>query len=234
MKYKVLGILLLFTGLLSAQQFNEYDVEGKRHGKWKKNFEGTNVIRYEGEFNHGKEIGQFKFYKNINGKPVLTATRDFQKDGTAEVIFYASSGKIVSKGLMNGRIYIGPWKYYHNNSNQLMTLEHYNSVGELHGDRIVYYPNGQIAEKTFYKKGELDGNAIWYAENGVMIKNYIYNNGLLNGIASFYDKEGKLIVEGVYRNDKKHGVWKYYENGKLKEEKDYTVYSKNPYKNKKR
>ena len=233
MEYKVLAVLLMFTGLVSAQQFNQFDANGKRHGKWKKNFEGSTVLRYEGEFNHGKEIGQFKFYKNINGKPILTATRDFHANGTAKVTFYASNGKVISEGLMSGRTYIGPWKYYHNNSNQLMTLEHYNTVGELHGDRIVYYPNGQIAEKTFYKKGVLDGNAIWYAENGIMIKNYMYSNGVLNGKASFYDKEGNLLVEGIYRKDKKHGIWKYYESGKLKEEKDFTVYSKNPYKNKK-
>ncbi|WP_250434097.1 toxin-antitoxin system YwqK family antitoxin [Hanstruepera flava] len=233
MKSIVSILIVLIAGLASAQEFNQFDANGKRHGNWKKNFDGTQVLRYEGKFNHGQEVGQFKFYKNINGKAVLTATRDFNTDGTAKVMFYASNGKVVSEGLMKGRTYIGPWKYYHNNSDQLMTLEHYNSSGELDGDRIIYYPNGQIAEKTFYKSGKLDGKANWYAENGVLIKEYLYDNGQLNGKASFYDKAGKLMVEGVYRNDKKHGIWKYYENGELKEEKDFTVYSKNPYKKKK-
>ena len=48
-----------------------------------------------------------------------------------------------------------------------------------------------------------------------------------------YDKGGNLVLEGIYRKDKKHGIWKYYEDGKLKEEKDFTVRSKNPYKKKK-
>jgi antitoxin component YwqK of YwqJK toxin-antitoxin module len=55
----------------------------------------------------------------------------------------------------------------------------------------------------------------------------------LHGEAKFYDKAGTLVAEGVYRNDKKHGIWKYYEGGELKEEKDFTVRSKNPYKKKK-
>lgn len=226
-------LLLVASGLVSAQNLNQFDADGERHGKWKKNFEGTKVVRYEGEFNHGKEVGQFKFYKNINEKPVLTATRDFNNDGTAKVTFYASNGKVVSEGLMRDRTYVGAWKYYHNNSYQLMTLEHYNNSGELEGDRIVYYVNGQMAEETFYKNGKLDGKAIWYSEDGVIIKKYLYDMGLLHGKASFYDKAGKILAEGIYRNDKKHGIWKYYENGELKEEKDFTVYSKNPYKKKK-
>lgn len=232
MRTIVLFVVLLVNGVVFAQNVNQFDANGERHGKWKKTFDGTNVTRYEGEFNHGKEIGQFRFYKNINAKPVLTATRDFSKDGVAKVIFYASNGKIVSEGLMKGKIYIGPWKYYHNNSSQLMTLEHYDNSGVLNGDRIIYYPNGQIAEQSFYKNGKLDGKSNWYSEDGIIIKKYIYDNGNLNGKASFYDKAGELLIEGVYRNDKKHGIWKYYENGKLKEEKDFTVYSKNPYKKK--
>ena len=232
MKYAVLLLFVIVTGFVSAQGVNQLDAKGDRHGKWKKNFEGTQVVRYEGEFNHGKEIGQFRFYKNINGKPVLTATRDFSADGIAKVTFYASNKRIISEGLMNGKTYIGPWKYYHNNSNQLMTLEHYDNSGVLNGDRIIYYNNGQIAEQAFYKNGKIQGKSIWYAEDGTVIKEYIYDNGLLDGKASFYDKAGELIIEGVYRKDKKHGVWKYYENGKLKEEKDFTVYSKNPYKKK--
>lgn len=47
-------------------------------------------------------------------------------------------------------------------------------------------------------------------------------------MAKYYDKDGVMLAEGVYKNDKKHGIWKYFENGKLSEEKDYTIYSKNP------
>lgn len=235
MKQIVLGLMLVMSSAIFAQTFNQFDSNGKRHGKWKKNFEGTQVIRYEGEFSNGKEIGLFKFYKNIRGTAVLTATRQFNKnDELAEVKFYTSDGRIISEGLMRGRLYIGAWKYYHNKSNQLMTLEHYNTKGVLEGDKFVYYPNGQIAEQSFYKDGKLDGKALWYTEEGVLIKRYNYVLDALHGEAKFYDKAGTLMAEGVYRNDKKHGIWKYYEGGELKEEKDFTVRSKNPYKKNKK
>ena len=77
MKKAILIILFVISGFSYAQEFNKFDDEGKRHGKWRKNFDKTKILRYEGEFFHGKEIGLFKFYKNINKKAVLTATKQF-------------------------------------------------------------------------------------------------------------------------------------------------------------
>ena len=75
-------ILLTFATIFCGAQesLNQFDANGKRHGVWKKTFEGTNVLRYEGEFHHGKEIGLFKFYKNIRKQAVLTATKQFNKN----------------------------------------------------------------------------------------------------------------------------------------------------------
>jgi antitoxin component YwqK of YwqJK toxin-antitoxin module len=213
-----------------AQSINQLDTNGKRHGIWKKNFENTNIIRYEGEFNHGKEIGVFKFYKNIDKKAVLTATKQFnEKDSKAEVTFYASNGKVISKGLMDGKDFIGEWTYYHKDSNQVMTLEHYNNQGQLEGERLVYYNSGQLAEKRNYKANKLDGKATWFDETGKEMKEYNYVNGELHGVANFYDATGTLEIEGQYKNDRKDGIWKYYTNGELTEEKDFTRYTKNPY-----
>ena len=49
-------------------------------------------------------------------------------------------------------------------------------------------------------------------------------------MSKYYDSDGKMLAEGAYRNDQKHGIWKFYEKGVLTEEKDFTVYSKNPMK----
>ena len=51
---QTLLVLALLVGFSSfAQTLNQFDADGKRHGKWKKNFDGTDVIRYEGTFEHG-------------------------------------------------------------------------------------------------------------------------------------------------------------------------------------
>ncbi|TYA72610.1 toxin-antitoxin system YwqK family antitoxin, partial [Seonamhaeicola marinus] len=57
----ILTVVLLTTiTTLSAQTINKFDDNGKRHGIWKKNFEGTKVLRYQGKFKHGKEIDTFQ------------------------------------------------------------------------------------------------------------------------------------------------------------------------------
>lgn len=230
MKQVLVLLLVVIPTLIMAQNINQFDENGKRHGVWKKTFDKTNVFRYEGAFKHGKEIGLFKFYKNINNEAVLTATKQFnENDNLAEVTFYASNGMIISKGLMKEKKYIGAWTYYHNNSNQVMTLEHYNNQGQLHGESLVYYQSGQIAENRFYKEGKLHGKATWFYENGNLMKSYHYVQGELHGEAKFYNANGTLEIEGQYKNDRKDGIWKYYKDGELNEEKDFTRYSKNPY-----
>lgn len=218
----VLLISLLFSGVVVAQSFNQFDDNGKRHGKWQKKFEGTDVLRYEGEFFHGKEIGLFKFYKNYRNKAVLSATKQFNPENEwAEVTFFTSTGKVVSEGQMNGKTYVGTWKYYQKSNDNLLTLEHYNNSGELDGERFVYYPNGQVAEKQNYVAGKLHGESVWYSENNVVVKTYHYENGELHGPAKFFNRKGELVCEGNYKNGEKHGVWKYYEAGNLNKQETF-------------
>src|SRR5690606_31267672 len=189
---------------------------------WKKNFDGTNVVRFEGEFHHGKEIGLFKFYQNLGNKAVLTATREFLEPGTkSNVKFYASNGKLISEGQMNGKTYVGEWRYYQKDTDLLLNLEHFDENGNLSGERLIYYNNGRISQKENYKNGKLDGPSIWYSEDNVVINEYTYRDGHLHGPAKIYDSKGQLVTEGFYENDQKSGVWKFYENGDLKEEKNF-------------
>ena len=227
MKTILVFTIFLIVNILSAQSINQVDANGERHGVWRKNFDKTKVLRYEGEFSHGKEIGLFKFYKKINKKSVLTATRQFNSDNDiAEVKFFTSKGKVMSEGQMRGKTYIGTWKYYQKNSDQLLNLEHYDSNGLLQGERLVYYANGQIAQKDLYKYDKLQGASIWYSDKGIKIKEFLYDQGELHGLSQYYNDEGKLIVSGKYKRGKKHGIWKYYKDEKLVEEKDFTPKSK--------
>ena len=172
-------------------------------------------------------MGLFKFYKNIKKKSVLSATKLFNaNDNIAEVKFLASNGKVISEGKMDGKNYIGTWKYYQNNSDVLLTLEHYTKKGELTGERFVYYQKGQIAEKQNYNHGKLEGPAFCYSVKNVVLKEMVYVNGELHGPAKFYNPKGELVSQGQYKRDKKDGVWKYYELGELVKEKDFTYIPK--------
>ena len=113
MKLLFLISFILTPSTIIAQNINQFDTDGKRHGIWKKTFENTKILRYEGEFFHGKEVGTFKFYKNIKNKAVLAVTKQFnENDNIAVVTFYNTKGKAISEGKMHGKTYIGTWKYY--------------------------------------------------------------------------------------------------------------------------
>ncbi|MCB0446452.1 MAG: toxin-antitoxin system YwqK family antitoxin [Gelidibacter sp.] len=223
--------LTFFLTNVTAQDINQIDAKGERHGLWKKNFEGSDQPRYEGVFEHGREVGTFKFYKLVDGKSKLSATREFLPNSTKiQVKFYSSTGKLISEGMMDDKLFIGKWTYYQNKTKGILSTEEYNDKGQLHGDKLVYYENGKLAEKSTYVNGEIDGVSTWYSDNGTIVKEFTYKNGLLHGPSKYYNAKGQLLAEGSYKNDQKHGIWKYYENGKFTEEKDFTTYSKNPIK----
>lgn len=221
-------IFLSFCSYFGYTQaaLNQFDEAGKRHGKWSKNFETTNQVRYEGQFDHGREVGLFKYYQLIGAVSKLAATKQFNEDGSAFVKFLSLKGKVISEGHMKVKTYIGKWLYYHKNSDQIMTEEYYNNKGQLHGLRTVYYENGQKAEASNYVDGQLQGDSRYYSEDGVLIKSYIYEDNELHGMSKHFDANGVILVEGPYKSGKKTGIWTYYENGEIKEEKDFTYIPK--------
>ncbi|WP_241480659.1 toxin-antitoxin system YwqK family antitoxin [Psychroserpens mesophilus] len=223
-------ILTMVASFAPAQNIvNQFDDDGKRHGIWKKYFDKTDQLRYEGRFQHGKEIDTFKFYTLNNKKSVLSAIKVFNaQNDRAYVKFLSSKGKLISEGTMNGRLYSGKWIYYHNKSDGILTTEYYNDNGKLEGEKIVFYPNGNIAEKSNYKDGNLEGSSKWYSEKGLLLKDFLYENNELHGLSKYYDANGIILAEGQYQKGRKHGIWNYYEDGKLKETKDHTRRSKNP------
>ena len=227
MKKVVILLAHFYTIVAFAQDINQFDTEGKRHGIWKKNFEGTEQLRYEGEFDHGKEIGLFKFYILVKKKSVLSATKLFNaNDDSAEVKFLSSRGKTISEGKMVGKTYVGKWIYYHNNSDKIMTVETYDYNGVLQGERLVYYDNGQLAEKATYVDGKIEGLSEVYSLKGVVLKSFIYENGELHGPSKSFNGKGEMLSEGQYKRNKKTGIWKFYENNKLVDEKNFTYVPK--------
>jgi len=213
---------LFFINILGAQEFNNFDENGERHGPWRKYYEGTKQLRYEGVFEHGKEQGTFKFYNRKSGDQP-SATKSYTSESTVlDVVFYQKDGKKASEGQMEDRKRMGQWTYYHRDGQRIMTTESYQS-DILNGERTVFFVNGQIAQKQYYTQGKLDGIEVNYSEKGVLLSSYTYVNGVLEGLVKIYNDSGSLLREGNYKDDKKDGIWKYYENGKLHKEVKFPV-----------
>lgn len=223
MSSKLLYFLILIFStqlMISQNEMNQLDENGKRHGVWKKFYDGTKQLRYEGTFDHGREIGVFKYYcGDCEDHPTVVKTFN-ENDLSAQVQFLTIKGKIVSEGKMINKNRVGEWVYYHKSSNKVMTKEFYKE-GKLEGLKITYYTNDQITEKTEYKDGLKNGIDNYYSPEGVLLKKLIYKNDQLQGPAYYYDSNGNVIIEGNYKEGKKDGIWKYYNNGKLIKEETF-------------
>lgn len=208
------GIIFSSIAAFSQSEINKVDTQGKRHGVWQKMYEGTKQLRYEGAFEHGKEIGEFKFYcEDCKDKPTVTKTFN-KKDEIANVKYFTIKGKLVSEGKMKGKNRIGEWVYYQEKSENVMTRENYVN-GELNGKVTTYYPNGKITEEINYKSGKKEGEDNYYSPEGVLLKKLPYIDDKIHGQVFYYDAYGNVVIEGNYKNDKKHGLWKYYKDGKV-------------------
>ncbi len=214
MKYLVASLLISFS--IFAQDLNKLDENGKKHGLWKGVYEGSKRPRYEGTFEHGKEIGLFKFFDDTKAGTVI-ATREFNpKDNSCYTIFYNQNKHKVSEGKLINRQFEGEWKYYHEDLPSIMTSEQYVN-GKLNGIRKVFYKSGEIAEETTYKNGVKNGAYKSYAENGILLEESNYKNDLNDGQAIYRNATNEIISQGLYSNGKKVGVWKMLVKGKMKE-----------------
>ena len=215
MKYLV--IILFFTCSLFAQNNNQLDANGKKQGVWKGTYEQSKRPRYEGTFEHGKEVGMFKFFDDTS-VGTLIATREFNsKDNSCYSIFYNQKGNKVSEGKLVNKLYVGEWKYYHEDSPLVMTSENY-SNGKLNGLRKVTYPSGKIAEEAYYKNGKKDGFYKKYTESGIVLEESLYKNGEFEGLAIFRSPDNVVVAKGIFVKGKKEGIWEFNTNGKITKE----------------
>ena len=96
-----------------------------------------------------------------------------------------------------------------------MTIENYNSNGQLEGERTVYFKNGKVAENTLFKDGKRNGLSKWFSETEILLQESNYINDKLNGKTVYYDNGGLIKAKGNYTDNLKVGVWNYYKDGIL-------------------
>lgn len=214
----LISIVLSFPKLFAQEPRGPVDENGKRHGIWSQYYPNSKQLRYTGEFVHGKEVGEFRFYcEDCKDKP--NVIKVFNPDNDIADVKFFEKEKLIAEGKMDGKIHIGKWIYFHKNSKQIMTEEHYLN-GKLEGQKITYFPTGKIAEIQHFKNGIKEGENNYYTKDGVLLKKMLYKNDQLDGPAVFFDPSGKKLAEGNYKAGIRHGTWRYYDNGKLtKEEK---------------
>jgi antitoxin component YwqK of YwqJK toxin-antitoxin module len=217
--FRVLFLFLCCQTVYSQTDSNPIDDKGRKHGVWKGFYEESGRPRYEGTFEHGKEVGIFNFFDDTKAKSII-ATRTFNaKDNSCYTIFYDQNKNIVSEGKEINKLREGQWKYYHKASKSIMTLENYKN-GKLEGTRTVYYPSGKIVDETIYKNGLKEGVYKKYSETGIVLENSFFKKGEYEGEAVYKDPNNLVIAKGMFKDGKKVGMWQFFENGKLTKEEN--------------
>ena len=104
------------------------------------------------------------------------------------------------------------FKEYHNG--QLILTERYDDKGEL------IYKRTPI-EKETYHMGKLHGERIIYFDNGNHSSKSTYENGEVREVIIYYPN-GQIDIQGTYLNLSLHGeVLKYYPDGQLEYKRNY-------------
>jgi antitoxin component YwqK of YwqJK toxin-antitoxin module len=205
---------LLFSVLHAQTENNKLDSKGLKHGLWKGVYEESKRPRYQGTFEHGKEVGVFQFFDDTQKGDVI-ATREFNpKDNSAYTIFYDQNKNKVSEGKVVNKLFEGEWKYYHYASPAVMTTENYKN-GKLEGVRTVYFLNGKVAEQINYVNNLKQGAYKKYTESGIVLEESFFKNNEYDGLAIFRNDSGIVVSKGMFAKGLKTGTWDVLENGKL-------------------
>lgn len=221
----VLAMLFFGMTVFSQNDLNKVDDKGLKNGLWKGVYTESQRPRYEGTFDHGKETGMFKYFDDTKAGTVI-ATREFNpNDNSAYTIFYNQQNNKVSEGKVVNKLHEGEWKYYHENSDVVMTREFYKN-GKLEGVRSVYYPDGKILEETTYKNGVKNGPYKNYTETGIVLEESTFKNGEYDGIAIFRDTSGQIVAKGPFVNGLKKGIWEITDPGKPMKKVKYPLVKK--------
>ena len=193
---------------------NQLDANGERDGVWRKYYSNKR-IRYQGKFNHGKEVGVFKYFSAASSDHPVVIKEYNPNNSLAEVSFYSETGLLESKGKMNGKNREGNWLFYHEDGKTVMSEENYIN-GKLDGEYKTYFKSGKSTEIAYYKDGLLDSVYKKYSIKGHLYQHFTYKAGKLNGKAVYYSrKTGALTTKGSFKNDVRTGTWENYVDGEL-------------------
>lgn len=168
----------------------------------------------------------------------VPASTDFSGSASA---WYYRDNKLEALGEKENDKSVGPWRYYHENS-QLSAYGNYDNSGEKTGVWRYYYDNGNIKSLENYDTGEI---TLYYPEGGKrqhfflkddeiegiaevfdrcenVIDKLKYEKGLREGNGGSFYSSGKKELTYGYKANKRHGEFvEYYENGTIYETYQY-------------
>lgn len=205
MKHFLLCTLVMIAFGASSQSVNQTDAQGKKHGVWKKNHD-NGKLRYQGQFDHGKEVGTFTFYFPTGDIKAINKFRG--KSGVAYSYQFGGDSILAAEGKYINSKRDSIWTFYDIDGN-LVAREAYKN-DKKQGESITYFPSGRKAEVVIYKDGVKQGEWLQFYESGKPKTKGKYLNGKLDGEVLYYETTGRIRVKGQYVKGLMDGNWYFF------------------------
>lgn len=98
----------------------------------------------------------------------------------------------------------------------IFEASHYN-MGELSGQRKLYFQDGTVEIEENYVEGVIQGPYHTYYKNGKPNVSCNYNHGVLEGLVRKFYNTGELMEEVTFQDNVENGPFtEYYKNGTAK------------------
>ena len=213
-----LSLLFLLTWAFALAQPNRLDSKGRKQGLWSKPFPGSTQVRYRGEFQDDVPVKTFTYFYENGRKRAEHIYRG--KTGVCYAKEYNEEGQLLAEGLFKKEKRDSIWTFY-TGDKILLQREGYQN-GIKHGESILYYENGKVAERKTYVNDQLQGPWTQAYDDGTPKAKGNYKNDLLDGEVLYYGLTGKLAAKGMMVNGLKEGVWYFFDlDGKLERKATY-------------
>ncbi|HET9055961.1 MAG TPA: tetratricopeptide repeat protein [Chitinophagaceae bacterium] len=152
-----------------------------------------------------------------------TRILSYEKRIKSKPIFFFSNGELSSKGSLStdGQNSIGDWEYFFASGN-IRSRGSYDNSGKRKGKWVFYNFNGTINAIENYAEGELEGEVISYFKNGNTSSSGIYKSGKETGKHTLFYYAGGLKAEEFFKEGKLNGVRKlYFPSGNIQTIENY-------------
>jgi antitoxin component YwqK of YwqJK toxin-antitoxin module len=166
-------------------------VDGKKDGNWTFYF-NTGKIEQKGGYKQDLPTGAWKWMYANGSTWREELYRKGKEDGHA--VEYDSIGNVICEGDFVDGLKTGPWKCLVNNH----TEEGEYLDGELNGEWIWKYANGQKAFQGEFQSGVPVGKHKYWYDNGIPKMKGGYEGGELSGKWEYYREDGTLDLEIEY------------------------------------
>ncbi len=204
-RFLLLVSISVSSVLLHAQAVNQTDAKGQKQGVWKKTYENSNQLRYQGQFKDNQPVGTFTYFAK-NGK--MMTTIDHLSTTVSYAKNYYETGKLTSQGKYINQKKDSVWTFYDEEGNLLSTETYQNDL--KNGVAKVYHKNGTVSLEQNFANGIHHGQSIIYFDNGVKRAEDSYENGKLHGESKTYGLKGNVVEVGGYKLGNKEGIWTSY------------------------